>query len=197
MLAFERVVNPDARAISRFRGSDYGGSINLEGDVAGFVVGAYGKALTAPVFRNDSISDSISTYLEEAAWTVRAKTFLQMYDYSVPPDKADLVDEWCEQIESFAVWYLVQRLSSKGKLSPASMRIAARHVKGAARETALLFFEALERSRATGGPIEAPSPGPAPSPPGDASVRLEAAATAAEALDAAQGALDAVNNWFE
>src|SRR5690606_13040903 len=52
MLANSRVTAPSTRAQTRFRGTNFGGSINLEGDVASYVVAnsAVTNAPSAPTF---------------------------------------------------------------------------------------------------------------------------------------------------
>src|SRR5262249_10481010 len=81
-LARARVKAPGTSASISFTGSDYGGSINLEGDIAGYVVASGGAtALSAPsIPAGKRLSDALQDYLSPAtpssAWKDRAKTFL-------------------------------------------------------------------------------------------------------------------------
>jgi hypothetical protein len=185
MLAFTRGSAPSTPAITRFRGTDFGGSINLEGDVAGFVVGhTGGGSPSAAALGSGGLADAIAAYVADPIWPSRAERFENMYEPAGPGRVAALTDTFAAQIEAFAVWYLLQRLASKGAFSPAKIRLAATHVTGAARECATLFVEALERSRSTGGgKIEAAGPGPKPTPAGSPNRMLTLAALAADALD--------------
>ena len=67
-LAIKRVGAPATSASAVFAGSDYGGSINLEGDVAAFVVAGGGAALVAPTFAPGTrMSDALAAYLSPNA----------------------------------------------------------------------------------------------------------------------------------
>ena len=84
-LAIKRVGAPATSASTVFAGSDYGGSINLEGDVAAFVVAGGGAALVAPTFAPGTrLSDALTAYLSpsapSAAWNTRVSSFLTMYN---------------------------------------------------------------------------------------------------------------------
>ena len=83
-LASKRVAVPATSASTVFTSSDYGGSINLEGDVAGSVVATGGpSAVTQPnIPAGKRLSDVLQDYLSPAApsvgWKDRSTTFLTM-----------------------------------------------------------------------------------------------------------------------
>jgi hypothetical protein len=177
-LAIRRASAASTSASTVFTGSDYGGSINLEGDVAAFVVATAGSptAPAAPVFPavGGRLSDALREYLTpgaatSAAWTNRARTFLTLYGGALDPtthaltNRAALVAAFATKIQTFACNYLASRVRDH-HITFADARIAARHIVPASQEVATAFMGALEVSSASGARIEAttfPSPGPA------------------------------------
>lgn len=88
MLAFRRVIAPATSAMTVFRGTDFGGPINLEGDVAGFVAARDTTATpTGPVgltfTGTATIADALAAYLlptstgsTSTEWNNRCRTFM-------------------------------------------------------------------------------------------------------------------------
>ena len=180
-LAHRRVTTPGTNARSVFTGTDYGGSINLEGDIAAFVVATSGSARpTAPVAPSfapgrgrfsDALQDYLSPGTPGSAWTGRATTFLRMYGASFDPsnnaltNSAALITAFAAKIQIFACNYLASRVRDS-HMTYNQARAAADHVIPASREVAATFVGALEDSHSTGRRIEArrfPSPSPASS----------------------------------
>jgi len=173
-LASSRVSSARANASSVFTGSDYGGSINLEGDVAGFVVATAGTptTLTAPTFAagrgrlSDALQDYLSPSMPSATWINRANTFLRLYganfdaSTSALTNRPALISMFASKIQIFACNYLASRVRDK-RMTFATARAAADHVIPASQEVATAFVDALEDSGMTGNKIEArrfPSP---------------------------------------
>lgn len=167
-LALRRVPDPTKTATDVFTGTDYGGSINLEGDVAGSVVATTGTptAVAAPVIASGKgLSDILNDYLAPAgagpAWNQRAKTFLSIIGGTFDPttgnlnNRAALVTWMAPKLESFACNYLASRVKDK-KISFADAKAAAdKYVVNAASDVASVFVDALAASVKTGAKIEA------------------------------------------
>lgn len=190
MLAVDRGMNPSAPVQRRFSGSDFGGAINIEGDVAGFVVGHPSGVAGSPAaaaIAMGGIADAFERYLgltqPSTEWLERAKTFLAIYGGRLSgatlSNRADLIDRFSGQIESFAENYIALRFANKD-VTAGRLRSAAVHLKGCAREVAEVFVDALVFS-ATHGSVEisARRPVPAPSPPGSSNLKLLALAATA------------------
>lgn len=188
-LAAHRVAAPGTSASSVFTGSDYGGSINLEGDIAGFVVasGASPTAITAPTFAPGPgrLSDALANYLSPgtpgAAWSGRATTFLRMYGGTFDAttraltNSATLTSTFAGKIQIFACNYLASRVRD-GHMTYSAATSAASHVIPASVEVATAFVGALADSHLNGGRIEATRfPAPRATSPGACSQQLRAA----------------------
>lgn len=156
MLSWRRAADPTRNVSTVFSGSDFGGSVNLEGDVAAYLVGQdpadpTSTALAVP--KGGTIASILQAYLPNAkttpsAFTGRCKTFLGLlggtFDASgVLNNKATLVSNLADQIQDFACWYLTNRLRQTGKLTIPTLETAATHVAGASTEVATTFVDAL------------------------------------------------------
>ena len=179
MLALRRAGAPTASALTVFSGTDFGGSINLEGDVAGYLV-ARDRSVTdrpsAPQFPpGGTIADALEAYLGSSGpttdWNNRAGTFLSILGAVFDAagnlaNRAALIQKLADQIEAFACWYLINRLRQTGRLTLTTLTAASNHLSGAAREVAQVIVDALEFARThPGSAIAARPPGPPPSPP--------------------------------
>ena len=164
-LAVRRTAAPSTSASAVFVGSDYGGSINLEGDVAAFVVASGGgTSIVAPTFAPGTrLSDALQSYLSPAgagaAWTARADTFLRMYGATIDAsgtltNRASLVSTLAAKIQTFACNYMASRVRD-GHTTYATATAAAANVPPAADEVAGAFIDALDDSRRTGARIQA------------------------------------------
>jgi hypothetical protein len=190
-LASRRVSALSANVQSVFTGTDYGGSINLEGDIAGFVVATSGSARpTAPVVpafapSRGRLSDALQDYLSPStpgpAWTGRSTTFLRMYggifdsSSNSLTNRSALITTFSGKIQIFACNYLASRVKD-GHMTYPEASAAANHVIPASREVATAFVNALEDSHRTGTRIEARRfPSPSPASPGACRQQLAAA----------------------
>lgn len=169
-LALRRVATPGLAATNVFTGTDYGGSINLEGDVAGSVAGTTGTptAVAAPVIApGKGLSDLLADYFAPAgaapgsAWTLRAKTFLSIIGGTFDPttgdlnNKAALVTWMAPKLATFACNYLASRVKGK-KITFADAKAAAdKYVVNASNDVASVFVDALAARVKTGAKIEA------------------------------------------
>jgi hypothetical protein len=184
-LSIRRVGTPTTSASTVFTGTDYGGSINLEGDIAGFVVGAGSStALTAPVITagSGSLSDALTSYLMPGSSTYdsRATTFLSMYGGTFDPttraltNGPTLITIFANKIQTFACNYLASRVRDT-RITYAQATSAATHIIPASTEVATTFVNALADNITGGGKIEA-TRFPSPSPAGTAACATQIAA---------------------
>jgi hypothetical protein len=172
-LAINRVTTPSINVRTSFTGSDYGGSINLEGDVAGSVVAtSSSSALTAPTFSTGKmLSDALQDYLSPGAsapsslWKDRTTTFLKMnggiFDASgTLTNRAALITTFSAKIQTFSCNYLASRVKDR-HVPYKTAKAAADHVIPSSQEVSEAFVDALDDSHKTGNKIEAkrfPSP---------------------------------------
>lgn len=118
-LASDRVTVPSTPALTIFpsSGSSYGASVNLEGDLAAFLVGAP-KQITegipelTEINESDGIAGALKNYFNdtEKSWTNRAKNFLTIYGGAFNTkeeltNRDNLISEFAEKIKSFAATY--------------------------------------------------------------------------------------------
>ncbi len=206
MLAYRRVSDPSTSAMNMFRGTDFGGPINLEGDVAGFVVAR--DTSTTPsepaglTFAGSStIADALADYLlpttsgaTSSEWNNRCRTFMQMKGATLNTsgaltNRTTLISQFKVQIEQFACWYLVNRMRQTGRLSLSILRTASLHISGASEEIATIFVDALNACQSTpGSNLAATGSSPAPSAIGTGSptacnVAIRTLETAEDARD--------------
>jgi hypothetical protein len=190
-LAIKRVGAPGTSASTVFTSSDYGGSINLEGDVAASVLATAGRSvLTMPNLKpGQRLSDALADYLLPSAagtnWKDRSAIFLSMnggvFDASgVLTNRATLIAAFAAKIRTFACNYLASRVKDK-HITVGTAKGAGNHVTGAAQEVATAFIDALEDSRKSGSQIEAKH-FPAPTPAGSQACTAQLAAATAAGL---------------
>lgn len=189
-LAVERTANPTAKVLKYFAGDSYGGSGNLEGDVAGYAAGA---ATTAPgsvppltIPPGTGVADALEAYLLGTPATAgqggaaaaapgrdsRCTLFLTAmggtFAAGALTNKATVQGYLAGQIESFGCWYLVNYMRQHGGINLASAMEATHHIAGVSSEMAELFMTALEQCAATpGAKLEVTSaikPQPTPTP---------------------------------
>jgi len=188
ILADLRASSPSVSVRSSFSGTDYGAPSNLEGDVAGFLVGATSGAtsVSAPnIPAGKQLSDVLNDYLSPGragtAWASRAKDFLTIYGGTFDAsgnltNESTLMANFASKIKTFACQYLASRVAD-GKITQAQLQGAADHVNPCSEEVAEAFLHALEDSIKTGGPIQTLRyPTPKPAKPGACSVVTTGAA---------------------
>jgi hypothetical protein len=209
MLAFRRVSVPTTNAMTMFRGTDFGGPINLEGDIAGFVVARDTSTTPSePVglkFAGSStIADALAGYLlpttsgaTSSEWNNRCRTFMQMKGATFNTsgaltNRTTLISLFKGQIEQFACWYLVNRLRQSGRLSLSTLRTASLYISGASEEIATIFVDALNACQSTpGSNLAATGSGPAASAIGTGSpTACNLAISALETAEAAEKLLE-------
>jgi hypothetical protein len=174
-------------------GSDYGASINLEGDVAGYLIGA-GSSLAAPNFPPGAkIADLFRDYLPvsptgTARYTRRCRDFLTIMGGSLDSspkarlmNRAAVASAFARRIREFGGPYMLLHYILGQGAPPSRVEQACKLLDGAAIEVAEVFVSTLERSvpnprRA----IAARPPWPAASPPAASCTAVALAAAARE-----------------
>ena len=190
-LAIQRVSAPGTSASAVFTGSDYGGSINLEGDVAASVVAtASPSTLTAPDIKpgkrlSDALADFLLPSASGTAWKDRASTFLSInggiFDASgALTNRTALISAFTAKIRTFACNYLASRVKDKHVTLNVATG-AGKHINGAAQEVATAFIDALDDSHKSGSQIAAKR-FPAATPAGSQACTTQLAAGAAGGL---------------
>ncbi len=206
MLAMKRGLDGKASkpAIDHFKGGDYGGCVNLEGDIAG-VVGVEIKP-------GQKLADALRAYLlppkedPGARWNHRAQLMLENLGGTVTSgaltNQAALIASVGAQIEGFGCWYAATRLKDKGKsLTPAMCRDVGHHVTGSAAEMAEIFIKTLEWAMvdpkrnvdATQAGCSPPVSPPATTVP----YQLESLAKGLEAAETGADWLDRAGDWVD
>ncbi|MEM6320365.1 MAG: PKD domain-containing protein [Bacteroidota bacterium] len=146
-LAWERVNNPGRRAISKFNTSHFGGWINLEGDIGGYLVARDENLLGAPSLNlndDDFIAEALESYLSEnnnEDWRKRGPLFYRMITQG--RDIQPSIDYLANKIEDFAENYLIIRGFDGSDID---LYEASSHLKGASVEIATIFVHALRNS---------------------------------------------------
>jgi len=174
-LAVDRTTTPTLKADKYFKGTDYGGPINLEGDIAGYVVGlpsggASGAVTPLTIAAGKGVADTIAAFLIGSGGAApgrntRCTDFLKSVGGTFSSsgaltNRASVKTYLGDQIESFACWYMVNFMRQHGGIDMAKATDAAHHLAGVSVEMAEVFLAALEGcAKTTGGTI---APGAAP-----------------------------------
>lgn len=176
MLSFKRITNPNEKALGMFVNSphDFGGWINLEGDIAAYLVGrdTTKNFSVSPISISDTsyISDAVSDYLLDQngfEWKMRGKIFLQILGGDFVNDtltnESQLVNHLSEDIADFAEKYLLNMATGRN----VNLYEASKHINGVSIEMAELFINSLKQIVIN--PARKATPrnfNPTPTPPG-------------------------------
>jgi len=207
-LAIKRITNPNKRAIDHFKGSSFGGWINLEGDVAAFLVARKDPTpFTFPLYPDLEPDDmfafaleeylitAIDTDIESTIWYNRSKIFVEEFLNGEIVDgeianRTEVVQDLADMFIEFGENYMVNRLRQNGSLDVDRAVQASSHLVGASTEIAEIFVNTLERS--LGSPlkrIKASGPGPAPTPQGTPFAKYQN-------LQSIQERIDELEDWL-
>lgn len=144
-LALDRVKNPKKRAKSMFPvgGSSYGSMVNLEGDIAAYIVGMDSEKES----KIDDLTDNFETIHEalkdyfDKKWKKRAYYFLKMidgeFDGNTLTNRDELVEYCAETFEDFAFYYAALRYTKEELVTSSG------YYKGASEEIASIFIDGL------------------------------------------------------
>lgn len=183
LLAVGRMDSPRVRARELlFSPRTYDLSANLEGDLAGYLVGRdlrFGLRPSAPDHRSfPTVPDALQHYLSglPSDWSQRYRLFTAMIGGRVEDgailNRDALTKAVREKTLAFASFYLVYRLRFLGRLTRSAVDEAARHVRGAAAELSEIFVGLLEEGLKLSPAGPPPLLDPEPSPAGDPSAFL-------------------------
>lgn len=155
MLAINRIKNPNKRAKDMFRGSSFGGWINLEGDIAAYLIARDISEIGTPSIsfsENEFIAGALENYLlnkdEKNQWKNRAKIFLEMLGAEFDHDDnitniKEVGIHTAAKIASFAELYMANRLRQNGNVSTDQLIAASSHLIGASTEMTLILLNTL------------------------------------------------------
>lgn len=156
MLSIKRMKNPSKRAIDMFKGSSFGGWVNLEGDVAAYCIAnnIEDESLRLKFEDGKRLSDSISNYLyEDKNWENRVSNFLKLIGAKVNNGKIQNKEEFLLAISSkifhFAELYMTNRLIQSNSSSTSNLLQASKHLFGATVEVTSIFLHILENNMIT------------------------------------------------
>ncbi|GGX18062.1 hypothetical protein [Aquimarina muelleri] len=144
-LALDRVKNPSKRSRTMFpiSGSSYGAMVNLEGDIAAYVVGMDEESdskIDDPTDNFEMIHEALKDYFDNK-WDKRSYYFLKMLKGDFKDgkliNKDKLIENCAEIFEDFAFYYAALRYT-KEELAPASS-----YFYPASQEMASIFIDGL------------------------------------------------------
>ncbi|ADO69800.1 hypothetical protein [Stigmatella aurantiaca] len=177
MLAKDRESSPNSPALTRFVGLNFGGSNNLEGDVAGYVVARDKSDDEGPsaleIPEGKLIADVLEEYLSPGSpgseWKSRCTVFLKMlggeFKGATPGNRDELIEKLADQVADFGSIYLLNRLRQNNQLKASLLEASYLHLVGAAKEVAQVFVDALVYSHANQGVrLQARPPAPPVTP---------------------------------
>lgn len=212
-LAMRRTADATYSALNYFSGTNYGGPINLEGDVAGYAVAAGSASGAAPPLAippGGTIADALADYLLPPAGggargrDTRCSVFLQALGGTIGSggtlsNRATVLAYIAEQIGDFGCAYMLNYMRQHGGVDLTRAEQAAYHLEGAANEMAELFLAALERCMANpGATLAAGPPVPAATPrAADAACGLSVMQRGREAAEAGREALESARQTGE
>lgn len=155
MLAFRRTSNPQKRALSMFTDKhNFGGYINVEGDIAAYLVGRnvnnFQSVPGVSLKDSDYISDALKEYIipnnpTNNEWNNRVSNFITMLggnlNGTVITNEQDFEKKLAEQMQMFAQWYAIS-IRAGGK--SIDMSETSAHFEGVAKEMAKIFVHTLK-----------------------------------------------------
>ncbi len=194
MLAFKRVQNPSKRAIDMFSNvSDFGGWINLEGDMAAYIIGRDTTFIDEPPIltanSDATISEILSSYLlpqpsvSGSEWQNRSLIFVQMLGGVLNQNNELINEEQLSNIikaktKNFAEAYLIQLAYTRNKdnnpNNDINMYESSKYIESAAKDITFIFIGSLKNSiRKPKAHITSENINPDPSPPGEPYIRYK------------------------
>jgi len=150
-LSLDRVKNPSKRAKILFltHGSSYGAMVNLEGDIAAYVVGmnkSKESNIENPTNIFNTIHESLKDYFD-IKWDKRAYFFLKMlggkFTSGSLTNKNELIEYCAEAFRDFANWYMGLRMKEKGMGNIDDFLKATDYFIPVSKEVASIFIDGL------------------------------------------------------
>jgi len=205
MLSIRRMTDPTRRVKTVFTGSDFGGAVNLEGDIGGFLLA---RDTTSSSISNLDFTgktylwETLDNYLDPAAkgsdWNNRCQLFLAMlggtFTGTTLTNRSTLETSLAGKIRDFGLWYMINRLRQTGTFSKKTATDASKHLVGASSEVTKVFLDIMT-SCATGAITTLkPVSDPAPTAPGNALSEVEGFFSTKEK---AEDLYDSAKKWWD
>lgn len=150
-LSKQRILNPKKRAKTIFMDKhSYGSMVNLEGDIAAYVVGMNEKKPGSIVDSTDNfktIHEALKDYFDKK-WSKRTFYFMAMLGVEftenvISYNKEELIQVCAKKFNDFARWYLGNRMKDRSSGGLEDFAKASNHFKPVSEEIASIFIEAL------------------------------------------------------
>jgi hypothetical protein len=156
-LALKRISKPDTscRGIFLNNTSDYGASVNIEGNIASYIIASsYTEIIEEPIFEEfETITEKLIAYFplgNSKVWANRTQIFLRQLGAKIQNkkiiNKDNIITTVANKIEKFGSFYFAQRYVLSGKVKPNKLTIACRHLHCTSFEIATTFINALEEN---------------------------------------------------
>lgn len=155
MLAYKRTTNPNARAKKIVFDSDhdYGCSVNIEGDIAAYIVGLNykdkdgWKDISNPTDELEYIYKGLEEYFDRTkGWTLRVNAFITQIggnlENGVLTNKEDLLDDIVDSVEGFAQFYISLRAKDKS-YNYKNLLKSFGYVESCSKEVSEIFLDGL------------------------------------------------------
>lgn len=151
MLAYKRVTNPIIRAKKLVFDSlhDYGCSVNIEGDIAGYVTGRdeiEWKDISNPEDNMEYIYKGLENYFSKPVWTSRVNSFLGMlgaeFENGALKNRDEVLEGLIDSVEGFAQFYIAIRVIDNNKDKDNLIKSFG-YIKSCSKEVSEIFLDAV------------------------------------------------------
>lgn len=153
--ASSRAASRSVRTLFRINDSDYGAPINIEGDIAGYCIGA-GSSVDAPDFSSGkTIADLFREFLpisrsSRTRYARRTRDFLMMLGGTFRSSssnrltsKAGLISTLANKMKQFGEVYMLQRYILGQGIAHDRVQKACKQLPGCSQEVATVFVNGL------------------------------------------------------
>ncbi|REC80335.1 hypothetical protein DRF60_01080 [Chryseobacterium elymi] len=150
MLAYRRTSDPNTRAKKIVFDSmhDYGCSVNIEGDIAGYIVGYNIKKyedIVDPTNNIDYIYVGLQKFFDKD-WISRVNAFIAMIggeiENGVLTNRKEVLDNIIDSVEGFAQFYITLRSSDKS-FDKKKLVQSFGYIESCAKEVSEIFLDSL------------------------------------------------------
>jgi len=155
MLAYKRTTDPNVRAkkIVFDSAHDYGCSINIEGDIAAYIVGLNykdkdgWKEISNPTDELEYIYKGLEDYFDKSkGWTLRVNAFITQIggeiENGVLTNKEDLLEDIIDSVEGMSQFYISLRAKDKS-YNYQNLLKSFGYIKSCSKEVSEIFLEGL------------------------------------------------------
>ena len=151
MLAYKRALNPTIRAKKMVFDSahDYGCSINIEGDIAAYIVGINKKEIEDISDATDNmkfIYEGLKTFFDKNDWTARVNYFIGLIGGKLEKGKLinrdEVLEKMIDSVEGMAQVYITLRVNDKSMDKKALLKSFG-YMNSCAKEVSEIFLDGL------------------------------------------------------